>query len=98
MYLSDDGLWFAGLTQGENVFVTMSSLMTTFVMLFVLYNACKPFNWFRKIVFSIVMIASGCFLFVPKLTNFVALDFSNFGNSEWLLLVIMVLQQMQKLK
>lgn len=91
MYLSDDGLWFAGLTQGENVFVTMSSLMTTFVMLFVLYNACKPFNWFRKIVFSIVMIAIGCFLFVPKLTNFVALDFSNFGNSEWLLLVIMVL-------
>lgn len=91
MYFSEEGLWFVGLTQGENVFVTMSSLMTTIVMLFVLYNACKPFNWFRKIVFTIVMIAICAFLFVPQLTSFVALDFSNFGNSEWLLLVIMAL-------
>lgn len=91
MYFSNDGLWFPGLTQGENVFVTMSTLMTTFIMLFVLYNACKPFNWFRKIVFSVVIIAIACFLLVPSLTAFVKLDFSEFGNSEWLLMIIMFL-------
>ncbi|MBQ6817054.1 MAG: HAD-IC family P-type ATPase [Bacilli bacterium] len=91
MYYSEDGLWFVQLTKGENVFVTMSTLITTFVMLFVLYNACKPFNWFRKIVFSIVLVAIAALLFVPGLKGLVALDFSNFGNSEWLLMVILIL-------
>ena len=60
-------------------------------MLFVLYNACKPFNWFRKIVFSIVLVAIAALLFVPGLKGLVALDFSNFSNSEWLLAIIMIL-------
>ena len=91
MYYSDSGLWFPQLTKDANVFVTLSTLITTFVMLFVLYNACKPFNWFRKIVFSIVLVAIAALLFVPGLKGLVALDFSNFSNSEWLLAIIMIL-------
>lgn len=92
MYInSAKPLWFEGLTNGENVFVTISALVTTMIMIFVLFNSCRPFNVFRKVIFGVVIVACATIVCVPQLRGFVALDFTNFGPSEWLLLTILIL-------
>ena len=86
-----DNLWFVALTQGEDVFVTISAVVTTMIMVFILFNACRPFNLYRKVVFGVVLFALALCYSVPYLRGFIGLNFANFGNTEWLLLVILVL-------
>ena len=91
MYIWGDELWFKQLTQGEDVFVTMSAVITTMIMVFILFNSCRPFNLYRKVVFGVVIFALCLCYAVPYLRGFIGLNFTNFGNTEWLLLVILVL-------
>lgn len=74
----------------ENVYLTIAALIDTMIMLIVLYESCKPFNWYRKAVFGIVVV--GALLFVVFLgTRIMELGFGSFGNTEWLLLIILLL-------
>ena len=91
MYFWGDSLWFAGLTSNPSSFITISAIVTTLIMIFILFNACRPFNLYRKVVFGVVLGATVLCYSVPYLRSFVGLDFTGFGNSEWLLLVILVL-------
>ena len=91
MYFWGDSLWFTQLTQGADVFVTISAVVTTMIMIFILFNSCRPFNLFRKLVFGTVLVATAVCYAVPKLRGFIGLNFANFGVTEWLLLVILTL-------
>lgn len=93
-------LWFDGLrhyvieengTKVHDVFVTISAVITTMIMVYILFNACRPFNLYRKVVFGVVLSALVLCYSIPTLRGFIGLNFTNFGNSEWLLLVILVL-------
>ncbi len=88
---SDNPLWFAGLTNGADVFVTISAVVTTMIMVFILFNACRPFNLYRKVIFGVAIGLIILAYAVPPLRTFVGLNFTNFGQTEWLLLVILVL-------
>ena len=88
---SEKPLWFAGLTSNTSSFITISAIVTTLIMIFILFNACRPFNLYRKVVFGVVLGATVLCYSVPYLRSFVGLDFTGFGNSEWLLLAILVL-------
>lgn len=84
-------LWFNGLTNGADVFVTISAVVTTLIMVFILFNSCRPFNLFRKVIFGVALAAIILVYAVPSLRSFAGLNFTNFGSSEWLLLTILVL-------
>ena len=86
---SVDNLWFKELTQGKDVFVTISAVITTLIMVFILFNACRPFNLYRKLVFGVVLFAVVLCYSVPGLRAFVGLNFENFEKTAWLLLVIL---------
>ena len=91
MYIRGDHLWFNQLTQGDGVFITISAIVTTMIMVFILFNACRPFNLFRKLVFGTVLASVVLLYSVPALRGFIGLNFSGFGDGEWLLLTILVL-------
>ncbi len=72
------------------VFSTISAIITTVIMLYVFYKACKPFNWYRKIVFSIVFVIIILMFTIPNLRSLILLDFTYFSITEWLLMIILL--------
>ncbi|HKM29672.1 MAG TPA: HAD-IC family P-type ATPase, partial [Bacilli bacterium] len=72
----------------KNTFATIGSLVTTGIMWFVLLDASRPFNWFRKIVFSIVTAAIIISLALKQ--SLFGVDLGSFGISEWLLFIVML--------
>ena len=83
---------FPNLFNGDypNIYRTISSVIATLIMLFVLYEACIPFNRYRRFVFSSVVIVIIGAIIIAPVREFLKLDFSNFGVPEYLLLIIMV--------
>ena len=53
-------------------------------------EVCKPFNGFRKIVLSIIIVCILVVLVVPDLSVKFKFMFSNFTGTEWLLLIILL--------
>ena len=76
--------------KNENVYLTIAAMIDTMIMLIVLFNSCKPFNWYRKIVFGVVTVLCIAFIIFAG-TGIMELGFKDFGNTEWLLLIIVVL-------
>lgn len=74
----------------KDVFFTISSLVTTGIMFLVLIEACKPFNGFRKLIISVVVVLMGIIIFIPWFSSKAGLSYINFGGSEWLLLIILL--------
>jgi len=74
--------------QDKSVFATIGSLITTGIMWFVLLEASRPFNWFRKIVFAIVTTAILLSLIINH--NFFGVNFDNFVIADWLLFIVMI--------
>lgn len=72
------------------VFETISALVITAVMLMCFIEVCKPFNGFRKIVLSIIIVCILVVLVVPDLSVKFKFMFSNFTGTEWLLLIILL--------
>lgn len=72
------------------VFPTMAAFLTTMIMVFVLLAACRPFNWYRKLVLGSVVAIMSLVILIPQLRNFINFNFDGFGNTEWLLLIILV--------
>lgn len=85
------GSVFPRLYDESNVYRTISSLITTMIMLYVLYDECKPFNKFRIGVFALACILIFGMIMIPVTRGFIKLDFTAFGDTEWLLLIIMFL-------
>ena len=71
-----------------SVFATVGALVMTVVMLMVLFEACKPFNWFRKIIFAIVVVGMLIGLFFFSQTF--GMNFVDMKITEILLLIIMI--------
>lgn len=84
-----DGLLFDELCIKE-VYFTISSIVTTAVMFFVLIDTCKPMNTMRKLLISVVFIFIMIFVFVPWFSNKAGLDYSKFSGTEWLLLIVLL--------
>lgn len=74
--------------QNKETFATIGSLVTTAIMWFVLLEASRPFNWFRKIVFSIVTVAIIASLFIKS--SFFAVNFVDLEVADWLLFIVML--------
>ncbi len=78
----------------QDVFLTIASIVDTVIMCIVLFNTCRPFNWYRKIVFGTVttLVAAGV-IFAQSFANILdlGLTYSAFGATEWLLLIIILL-------
>ena len=49
-----------GLSASENInlYTTISILTTTSICLMVLFKVSRPFNWFRRILFVLMLVAS----------------------------------------
>lgn len=78
-----------GFLTNENVFLTIASIIDTLIMSLVLLNLCKPFNLYRKGVFAFTTIlVLAAVILIPELA---ALEFSSFGATEWLMLIIIFL-------
>ena len=85
------GTVFTRLYDYSNVYRTMSAFITTLFMLYVLYDECKPFNRFRIGVFSLTTLIIASMIAIPVTRQFIRFDFTAFGDSEWLLLIILIL-------
>ncbi len=74
----------------KDAFVTIAAIINTVVMIMVLFDSCKPFNWIRKVIFSatIVLILLAVFL----KPDFFGLDFKAINNVPSILLLICLLQ------
>ena len=73
-----------------DVYRTISSIIATLIMMFVLLEACLPFNRYRRFVFfSVVVIIFGAIIIEP-VREFLKMDFSHFKVPEYLLLIIMI--------
>jgi hypothetical protein len=57
-------------------------------MWFVLLEASRPFNWFRKIVFSIVTIAVISSLLIKP--DMFLVDFTQLAIVDWLVFIVML--------
>ena len=91
----DQGLMF-GFLQDQNVFLTIASITDTLIMSLVLLNSCKPFNLYRKIVFGITMtLVIAAVILLP---DFFGFRFSDFGATEWLMLIIIFLSSYPVMK
>ena len=81
--------------QYPNVYHTLCAVIDTAVMLLVLFNACKPFNWYRKIVFGLTTVLTVVAIIVGRdlmqLTFVGGNGIFGFGKTEWLLLIIILL-------
>ena len=81
--------------QYPNVYHTLCAVIDTAVMLLVLFNACKPFNWYRKIVFGLTTVLTVVGIVVARdlmqLTFVGGEGYFGFGKTEWLLLIIILL-------
>lgn len=87
----NDGVLFSELACTNNgVYSTISSIVTTSIMIAVLFENCKPFNKFRKFVVSVVCIFTVFIIAFGPLRSVIGLDFSNFKGPEWLLLIILI--------
>ena len=81
---------FEILSENNAAFVTITSIVNTTVMLMILFDACRPFNWFRKIIFSatcVLMFAA--IIWQPAMFG---IDFLAINNVTALLLLIVLLQ------
>ncbi len=78
-----------GFLNEEKVFLTIASIIDTLIMTLVLLNSCKPFNWYRKILFTVTVIL--VIAAVILLPDFFGFKFSDFGSTEWLMLIIIFL-------
>ena len=87
LYLMKNLEGFATL-QNKEVFATIGSLVTTAIMWFVLLEASRPFNWFRKIVFSIVTIAVISSLLIKP--DMFLVDFTQLAIVDWLVFIVML--------
>ena len=85
------GDFFSSLFEVPSVYQTTSALITTLVMLYVLFDECKPFNRFRIFVFALTLGLIAICLIIPQSREFVKFDFQAFGDTEWLLIIIMAL-------
>ena len=83
-----------GFLSEPDVFLTLASIIDTIIMTMVLFNTCRPFNWYRKIVFGITatLVAAGL-IFAQKFSSIldIGLTYDKFGATEWLLLIIIIL-------
>ena len=70
------------------VFATVGSLVTTAIMLIVLFEACRPFNWFRKTIFAVVTI--GILISLIFFSPVFGMNFAGMKLAEILLLIIML--------
>jgi len=86
----NDEIIFRELSEPE-VFLTLASIIDTIIMLMVLFNTCRPFNWYRKIVFGVtaVLVTAGIVFGHLVIDN--GLLYDTFGATEWLLLIIILL-------
>lgn len=76
--------------QGLNVFETISALIVTVIMLLCFIEVCKPFNNYRKVVLSIIVIAILVIVTVKQLNVKFNYQFANFEGTEWLLFIILL--------
>ena len=78
--------------KSDVTYYTLSSLITTGVMFVVLFDACRPFNGFRRLVVlsvSILLLVIIAFN-IEVVQEFFGIDFSNFTGAEYLLLAILL--------
>ena len=85
------GTVFGQLYDYPSVYRTISSFITTLIMLFVLYDECRPFNRFRIGVFVLTVVLIIALILIPFTRSFIKFEFGTFGDTEWLLLIIMSL-------
>lgn len=71
---------FESLQHNNAVYTTIATVVTTAVMLFVLFQVSHPFNWVRKVIFAAMVIC--CFLMGFNLlpVKFARLDLSYYRN------------------
>lgn len=86
----NDNYLFDALRNNPEVFKTMAAFLTTIIMVFVLFAACKPFNWYRKLVFGVVVVVMALAIFIPQTRSFIKFGFDGFASTEWLLMIILV--------
>ncbi len=87
----NDSVLFPNLaTPGKLVYETISALVVTAIMLLCFIEVCRPFNSFRKVVLSIIIIIITVVLVVPKFSSNFNFMFSNFTGTEWLLVIILL--------
>jgi len=77
------------ITMAPDEFRVIIILVTTFVVALVLYEVCKPYNWFRKLLF-ILMIAF-CGLYLLIFSNIMNIPLDLLSLQSVLLTVIMAL-------
>jgi len=65
---------FESLRDNNAVFTTIATVVTTTVMIFVLFQVSRPFNWLRKLIFTAMIIC--CFLVGFNFVSFAKLDLS----------------------
>lgn len=81
---------FEILNENNAAFVTIAAIVNTTVMLVTFFDACRPFNWFRKIILSmtIIIIIIGL-VFMPMTFG---IDFEAINNVTSILLLVVLLQ------
>lgn len=90
LYFLKDIPGFEVLIDDKDAFVTIASIVNTTVMLVTFYDACRPFNWFRKIVFSsTIVIILLAVAFKPMTFG---IDFGAINNVTSILLLVVLLQ------
>lgn len=81
---------FANSSENYFVFETISALVITAIMLMCFIEVCRPFNGFRKIILTIIVICTLSVLVVPELSVKFKFMFDNFTGTEWLLVIILL--------
>lgn len=90
LYFLKDIPGFEVSIDDKDAFVTIASIVNTTVMLGTFYDACRPFNWFRKIVFSsTIVIILLAVAFKPMTFG---IDFGAINNVTSILLLVVLLQ------
>lgn len=81
---------FEVLRDNNEAFVTIAAILNTAVMLVTFFDACRPFNWFRKIIMSFtIAIIIVALLFMPQTFG---IDFGAINNVTSILLLVVLLQ------
>lgn len=81
---------FELLSENNDAFVTIAAILNTTVMLMILFDACRPFNWFRKLVFSLsTVLMLAAVLYKPEIFG---LNFLAINNVTSILLLLVLLQ------
>lgn len=81
---------FEILNENNAAFVTIAAILNTAVMLITFFDACRPFNWFRKVILTLtIMIIIIALVFMPMTFG---IDFVAINNVTSILLLIVLLQ------